>query len=158
MPPVIQVEHLSKHYRLGLIGGGTLREDLHRWWAKARGRPDPLLKIGQEDHGNREGGELWALRDVSFQVQEGEILGIIGRNGAGKRTLLKILSRITAPTTGQVKIRGRVGSLLEVGTGFHPLMTNVLQMVNRVPTELACGNMQKKHVPPTGGKQSWQQR
>ena len=123
MRPVIQVEHLSKHYRLGLIGGGTLREDLHRWWAKARGRPDPLLKIGQEDHGNREGGELWALRDVSFQVQEGEILGIIGRNGAGKSTLLKILSRITAPTTGQVKIRGRVGSLLEVGTGFHPELT-----------------------------------
>jgi len=94
MPPVIRVENLSKHYRLGLIGGGTLREDLHRWWAKARGRPDPLLKIGQEDHGNREGGELWALRDVSFQVQEGEILGIIGRKGAGKSTLLKILSRI----------------------------------------------------------------
>ena len=123
MPPVIHVEHLSKHYRLGLIGGGTLREDLHRWWAKARGRPDPLLKIGETDHGNRVGGELWALRDVSFQVQEGEILGIIGRNGAGKSTLLKILSRITAPTTGQVKIRGRVGSLLEVGTGFHPELT-----------------------------------
>ena len=121
--PVIQVEHLSKHDRLGLIGGGTLREDLHRGWAKARGRPDPLLKIGQEDHGNREGGERWAPREVSFQVQEGEIHGIIGRHGAGKSTLLKILSRSTAPTTGQVKIRGRVGSLLEVGTGFHPELT-----------------------------------
>ncbi len=123
MPVVIQVENLSKYYRLGLIGGGTLREDINRWWAKVRGRPDPLLKIGDTDHGNREGGELWALRDVSFQVREGEILGIIGRNGAGKSTLLKILSRITAPTSGQVKIKGRVGSLLEVGTGFHPELT-----------------------------------
>ena len=123
MSVVIQVENLSKYYRLGLIGGGTLREDLNRWWAKARGRPDPLLKIGETDHGNRVGGELWALRDVSFQVREGEILGIIGRNGAGKSTLLKILSRITAPTSGQVKIKGRVGSLLEVGTGFHPELT-----------------------------------
>lgn len=123
MSTVIQVENLSKYYRLGLIGGGTLREDLHRWWAKLRGQPDPLLKIGMEDHGNREDGELWALRDVSFDVREGEILGIIGRNGAGKSTLLKILSRITAPTSGAVKIKGRVGSLLEVGTGFHPELT-----------------------------------
>ena len=123
MSTVIQVENLSKYYRLGLIGGGTLREDLHRWWAKVRGQPDPLLKIGMEDHGNREDGELWALRDVSFDVCEGEILGIIGRNGAGKSTLLKILSRITAPTSGAVKIKGRVGSLLEVGTGFHPELT-----------------------------------
>ena len=123
MSVVIRVENLSKYYRLGLIGGGTLREDLNRWWAKARGRPDPLLKIGMEDHENREGGEIWALRDVSFEIREGEILGIIGRNGAGKSTLLKILSRITAPTTGQVKIKGRVGSLLEVGTGFHPELT-----------------------------------
>ncbi|SDW04091.1 ABC transporter ATP-binding protein [Thiocapsa roseopersicina] len=123
MSVVIQVENLSKYYRLGLIGGGTLREDINRWWAMTRGRPDPLLRIGQEDHGNRVGGELWALRDVSFEVREGEILGIIGRNGAGKSTLLKILSRITAPTSGQIKIRGRVGSLLEVGTGFHPELT-----------------------------------
>ena len=88
-----------------------------------RRQPDPLLKIGDTDHGHRVGGELWALRDVSFQVREGEILGIIGRNGAGKSTLLKILSRITAPTTGQVKIKGRLGCLLEVGTGFHPELT-----------------------------------
>lgn len=120
---VIEVENLSKFYQLGLIGGGTLREDLGRWWARARGRPDPLLKIGEQDHGNREGEHLWALRDVSFQVREGEVLGVIGRNGAGKSTLLKILSRITAPTSGRAVIKGRVGSLLEVGTGFHPELT-----------------------------------
>jgi lipopolysaccharide transport system ATP-binding protein len=123
MSPVIRVENLSKYYRLGLIGGGTLHEDLNRWWAKVRGRPDPLLRIGETDHGNRKDGQLWALRDVNLEVQEGEILGIIGRNGAGKSTLLKILSHITAPTEGRVKIRGRVGSLLEVGTGFHPELT-----------------------------------
>ena len=120
---VISVENLSKFYRLGLIGGGTLREDLNRWWAKARGKPDPLLKLGEEDHGNRKDGMIWALRNISFAVKEGEILGVIGRNGAGKSTLLKILSRITAPTEGRAIIRGRVGSLLEVGTGFHPELT-----------------------------------
>lgn len=120
---VIDVESLSKFYRLGTIGGGTLREDLARWWATTRGRPDPLLKIGEQDQGNSEGETLWALRNVSFQVREGEVLGVIGRNGAGKSTLLKILSRITAPTSGKAVIRGRVGSLLEVGTGFHPELT-----------------------------------
>lgn len=123
MSVVIQVDNLSKHYRLGLIGGGTLREDLHRWWAKALGRPDSQVMIGQEDHGNRKGGEIWALRNVSLQIREGEILGIIGRNGSGKSTLLKIISRITAPSTGVVKIKGRIASLLEVGTGFHPELT-----------------------------------
>lgn len=121
--PVIQVENLSKYYRLGLIGGGTLNEDINRWVAKLRGKPDPLLKVGEEDNGNRKDGQIWALRDVSLEVNEGEILGIIGRNGAGKSTLLKILSKITAPTEGRIKIRGRVGSLLEVGTGFHPELT-----------------------------------
>ena len=123
MNPVIQVENLSKYYRLGLIGGGTLNEDMHRWIAKMRGKPDPLLKLGENDHGNRKDGQIWALKDVNLEVNEGEILGIIGRNGAGKSTLLKILSKITAPTNGRIKIKGRIGSLLEVGTGFHPELT-----------------------------------
>jgi lipopolysaccharide transport system ATP-binding protein len=120
---VISVENISKRYRLGLIGSRTLSADLERWWARVRGRPDPLLKIGQEDYANRQGEYIWALRDVSFEVQQGEVVGIIGRNGAGKTTLLKILSRVTAPTSGQVKVKGRVASLLEVGTGFHPELT-----------------------------------
>jgi lipopolysaccharide transport system ATP-binding protein len=120
---VISVENLSKSYRLGQIGTGTLSRDLEVWWAKVRGKPNPLLKIGQTDHGNQDGQTLWALQDVSFQVQQGEVLGIIGRNGAGKSTLLKILSRVTAPTSGQVKVKGRIASLLEVGTGFHPELT-----------------------------------
>jgi lipopolysaccharide transport system ATP-binding protein len=123
MPTVIQVEEISKRYRLGVLGGGTLREDLNRWWARRRGRPDPSQKVGAGTARVRSGDEIWALRDVSFEVAEGEILGIIGRNGAGKSTLLKILSRITAPTSGRAVLRGRVGSLLEVGTGFHPELT-----------------------------------
>jgi lipopolysaccharide transport system ATP-binding protein len=120
---VISAEDISKAYRLGQISSGTLSDDIKVWWAKARGKPNPLLKIGQEDHGNRDGEILWALRDVSFTVEQGGVLGIIGRNGAGKSTLLKILSRVTAPTSGQVKVKGRIASLLEVGTGFHPDLT-----------------------------------
>ena len=123
MSTVIKVENLSKFYKLGLIGGGTLHGDLNRWWARLRGKPDPLLKIGEANHGNRSGEYLWALRDVSFEVQQGEVVGIIGKNGAGKSTLLKIISQITAPTSGYIKIKGRIGSLLEVGTGFHPELT-----------------------------------
>ncbi len=120
---VIQVENLSKAYRLGQINSATLSDDIKVWWAKARGKPNPLLKIGQEDHHNREGETLWALNDVSFTVRQGSVLGIIGRNGAGKSTVLKILSRVTAPTSGMVKVKGRIASLLEVGTGFHPELT-----------------------------------
>ncbi|MCB1703963.1 MAG: ABC transporter ATP-binding protein [Halioglobus sp.] len=120
---VIKVDKLSKYYRLGLIGGNTLREDINRWMARLQGKPDPLLKIGQAASGHRKGDEIWALKAVDFEVKQGEILGIIGRNGAGKSTLLKILSRITAPSEGRITLRGRVGSLLEVGTGFHPELT-----------------------------------
>ena len=123
MTTVISVENLSKSYHLGQIGTGTFSHDLEMWWAKLRGKPNPMLRIGENDHGNREGEELWALRDVSFTVEQGEVLGIIGRNGAGKSTLLKILSRVTAPTSGMVKVKGRIASLLEVGTGFHPELT-----------------------------------
>jgi lipopolysaccharide transport system ATP-binding protein len=120
---VIRVENVSKAYRLGQIGSSTLTDDIKVWWAKARGKPNPLLKIGQEDHGNRDEEYLWALRDVNFSVEQGSVLGIIGRNGAGKSTVLKILSRVTAPTSGYIKIKGRIASLLEVGTGFHPDLT-----------------------------------
>ena len=120
---VISVENISKSYKLGQINTGTFANDLKLWWARVRNKPNPLLRIGQVDHGNREGEEIWALKDISFHVQQGEVLGIIGRNGAGKSTLLKILSRVTAPTNGLIKVKGRIASLLEVGTGFHPELT-----------------------------------
>lgn len=120
---IIRVENVSKAYRLGQIGSGTLSDDIKVWWAKARGKPNPLLKIGQEDHGNRDNEYLWALKDVSFNVEQGSVLGIIGRNGAGKSTVLKLLSQVTAPTSGYIKVKGRIASLLEVGTGFHPELT-----------------------------------
>ncbi|HLO16668.1 MAG TPA: ABC transporter ATP-binding protein [Anaerolineales bacterium] len=123
MTIVISVENLSKAYRLGQIGTGTFTYDLAVWWAKLRGKPNPLLRIGETDQGNRDGETIWALKDVSFTVQQGEALGIVGRNGAGKSTLLKILSRVTAPTSGRIRVKGRVASLLEVGTGFHPDLT-----------------------------------
>ena len=123
MSTVISVENVTKSYRLGQIGGGTLKEDFSRWWAKLRGQPDPLLKIGEEHHARHVGEQFWALDNVSFDVKQGEVVGIIGRNGAGKSTLLKILSQVTTPTSGQIKIKGRIASLLEVGTGFNPEMT-----------------------------------
>jgi len=118
---VISIENLSKSFRLGVIGTGTFYGDLNRWWARQRGKPDPYLKIS--DTGNRVGETIWALKDINFTVQQGEAVGIIGRNGAGKSTLLKILSQVTAPTSGVVRVKGRIASLLEVGTGFHPELT-----------------------------------
>ena len=124
MSVALKIENVSKMYRLGTVGTGTLSHDLNRWWAKLRGRPDPTLKIGMENNRAESGGDyVWALKDINVEVQQGEILGIIGRNGAGKSTLLKLLSRVTAPTTGSIKARGRTASLLEVGTGFHPELT-----------------------------------
>ena len=120
---VISVEHLSKQYDLGIVGTGSLIRDFERWSAKARNKPDPYAIIGRETVNQKRGESILALDDVSFTVKQGEALGIIGRNGAGKSTLLKILSRVTAPTSGVVKVKGRIGSLLEVGTGFHPELT-----------------------------------
>jgi len=123
MSIVIQVDNVSKAYRLGVIGGGTLRDDLHRWWAGIRKKPDPTTPVGKYEDERTENGLIWALHDINLQVRAGEVLGVIGRNGAGKSTLLKILSRVTGPTSGNVRMKGRLGSLLEVGTGFHPELT-----------------------------------
>ncbi len=119
---VIQIENIGKQYRLGKVGTGSLAHDIQRWWAISRGKEDPYLKIGEVNNRTQKGESdlVWALQNISFEVQQGDVLGIVGKNGAGKSTLLKLLSRVTQPSTGSIRVKGRIASLLEVGTGFHP--------------------------------------
>ena len=121
---ILEVENLSKQYRLGQVGTGTLSHDLNRFWHRIRGKEDPYLKVTDKNVRESDGSDyVWAVQDINFQLKEGEVMGVVGTNGAGKSTLLKLLSRITSPTTGVIRMNGRISSLLEVGTGFHPELT-----------------------------------
>lgn len=123
MSELIRIENVSKRYRLGTINRGMLYKDMQSWWARKRGKEDPHEIVGEQGKYLKHGEEFWALRDINLTVNAGDSIGVIGRNGAGKSTMLKILSRTTSPTKGTIKTRGRVASLLEVGTGFHPELT-----------------------------------
>jgi len=147
---IIEVEGLSKLYKLGAMGSGTISHDINRWWNKLRKIEDPFMLSAEKNDRNATGssGYIWSLKDINFELKEGEIMGIIGSNGAGKSTLLKLLSKITKPTSGTIRLDGKVASLLEVGTGFHPELTgkeNVFLKLSGI--ELTSSNLKNKLYP-----------